>query len=243
MACRAFAVIAGVGPGAGSAIAKRFAKSYPVVLLSRNATSYQPVVQEICSAGGSALGISTDLSDARSVTLAFERIASEFPNHMLVAAVFNSGGGSARKNFLELKEEDYCNGLKPAVSGFNFAQLALPRLLDAVGRSVNSPTLIFTGATASWRGSAKFAAIASGKSALRTMAQSIAREFGPQGLHISHVVVDGVIDSPSARGILDEVPDAKVSPDAIADTYWHLHTQPRSAFAFELEIRPYIEKW
>ncbi|KAH1270472.1 hypothetical protein KXX33_001123 [Aspergillus fumigatus] len=205
MATKALAVIAGVGPGTGASIARRFAKAYSVVVLSRNPANFEPLVQEINSSGGQALGISADVTDSTSVKSAFEKIAQQ-------------------------------------KGAFNFAKSALPLLLQAQGLQ-HPPTLIFTGATASVKGSANFAAFATGKFALRALAQSLAREFGPKGVHVSHVIIDGVIDIPRTKAWTFEHEDAKLDPDAIAESYWHLHTQPRTTFGFELDLRPYVEKW
>ncbi|RJE26175.1 oxidoreductase [Aspergillus sclerotialis] len=243
MATKAFAIIAGVGPGTGASIARRFAKAYPVVLLSRNSANYEPLVKEINASGGQAVGISADLSDSSSVKSAFEKIAQRFSSSPLAAAIFNPGGGFVRKPFLELTEQEFTAGYESqGKGGFNFAKNTLPLLLKATGLSF-PPTLIFTGATASLKGSANFATFASGKFALRALTQSLAREFGPKGVHVSHVIVDGVIDIPRTKEWKFEHEDAKLSPDAIADTYWHLHTQPRTTFAFEIDLRPYVEKW
>ena len=144
----------------------------------------------------------------------------------------------------------------------------LPLLEDSVSSSSHAPSLIVTGATASSRGSAKFGGFAAGKFALRGLSQSLAREFGPKGVHVAHVIVDGVIDIPKTKhyDVNNGAPDGKISPEAvcskvlfpnsvkrwltilfsvlqIADTYWFLHTQHRSAFTQELDIRPYIEKF
>lgn len=104
--------------------------------------------------------------------------------------------------------------------GFNFAKRALPLLLEAKDKASHPPTLIFTGATASVRGSAQFATFATGKFALRALAQSLAREFGPQGVHVSHVIIDGVIDIPRTKGYTFEHEDAKLSPDAVSSTLY-----------------------
>ncbi|RMJ25537.1 oxidoreductase [Aspergillus sp. HF37] len=243
MASKAFAIVAGVGPGTGASIARRFAKAYPVVLLARNSANYDPLVKEINTGGGQAVGISTDLSDNGSVKSAFEQISQQHANSPLAAAVFNLGGGFVRKPFLELTEQDFTAGFdSQGRGGFNFAQSTLPLLLKSTGLAY-PPTLIFTGATASLKGSAALSAFASGKFALRALAQSLAREFGPKGVHVSHVIVDGVIDIPRTKEWKFEHEDAKLSPDAIADTYWHLHTQPRTTFAFEMDLRPYVERW
>ncbi|OOF90006.1 hypothetical protein ASPCADRAFT_212311, partial [Aspergillus carbonarius ITEM 5010] len=216
MASKPFAIIAGVGPGTGASIARRFAKSYPVIVLARNPTNYQSVVDEINSTGGQATGISTDLSDSQGVKSAFEQIKSQFGNVPLAAAVFNSGGGFVRKPFLELTEEEFAGGFESQGKGaFNFAQAVLPLFpTDTNTSTQHPPTLIFTGATASLKGSANFASFAAGKFALRALAQSLAREFGPKGIHVSHVIIDGVIDIPRTKGWVFEKEDAKLDPAA-----------------------------
>ncbi|KAF9891831.1 hypothetical protein FE257_003316 [Aspergillus nanangensis] len=243
MATKPFAIIAGVGPGTGASIARQFAKAYSVICLARNPANFDPVVSEINASGGHALGISTDLSDSASVRSTFDKISQQYANSPLAAAVFNSGGGFVRKPFLELTEEEFTQGYESqGKGGYLFAKGSLPLLLKATGLA-HPPTLIFTGATASLKGSANFSAFATGKFALRALAQSLAREFGPQGVHVSHVIVDGVIDIPRTKAWTFEHEDAKLDPEAIAAAYWHLHTQPRTTFAFELDLRPYVEKW
>lgn len=146
---------------------------------------------------------------------------------------------------------------------FLFSKATIPLLL-ASKHLEHPPTLIFTGATASVKASANFSAFAAGKWATRALSQSLAKEFGPQGVHISHAIIDGVIDIPRTKEWTFDAEDAKINPDAvslilsnicggrgelttgygkIADAYWHLHTQPRTAFTWELDIRPYVEKW
>ncbi|KAI1906013.1 hypothetical protein LOZ12_005888 [Ophidiomyces ophidiicola] len=243
MTTKAVAVIAGAGPGTGAAIARRFAKSYGIALLARSASSYQPLVQEISSSGGRAIGISTDVSDGTSVKSAFEQITTAFPGAALAAAVYNVGGWLPSKPFLQLSEDDFKAGFESnALGAFHFSQAAIPLLLNA-GNLQYPPTLIFTGATASFRGSARLGPFSSGKFALRALSQSLAREFGPEGIHVSHVIVDGVIDTDQTRTLKAGTPDAKLDPKAIADTYWHLHSQPKSAFTQELDLRPAAEQW
>ncbi|OKL57432.1 hypothetical protein UA08_07188 [Talaromyces atroroseus] len=258
-ATKVFAIVAGVGPGTvifyiqGSSIARKFAQSYPVVVLARNPENYNGVVNEINTSGGQAIGISTDISDAKSVSSAFQKITTElFPDTPLAAAIFNPGGGFVKKPFLELTEEEFSSAYNVQTKGaFLFSQAVLPLLLKGVGNEF-PPSLIFTGrrdnreitgATASIRGSATFAPFAASKFGLRALSQSLAREFGPQGVHVAHIIVDGVIDIPRTKHWKNEVEDAKLSPEAIADSYWFLHTQPRTTFAFELDLRPYVEKW
>ncbi|KAH7305793.1 short-chain dehydrogenase [Stachybotrys elegans] len=240
-----FAIVAGVGPGTGRATAIRFAKEYAVVLLARKPENYQDTVAEIQKAGGQAIGITSDVSNPESLTSAFETIAKELPNSKLAAAVFNVNGGFARKPFLELTREELDEGFHASAGAFfTLAQKALPLLLESVPTSPHPPSLIITGATASVRGSARFGTFAAGKFALRALGQSLAREFGPQGVHVAHAIIDGVIDTPRSRSYSSStVEDAIMKPEAIAESYWHLHTQHRSAFTQEIDLRPYVEKF
>jgi len=247
MASKLIAIVAGVGPGTGAAVARKFAASYPVVLLARNPENYESLAKEINSSGGKAIGISTDISDSKSVDAAFGNIEKEFgPGVSAAAAVFNASGRFVRKPFLELTEDDFTAGLDVSGKGaFLFSKATLPLLLKGVDEgSKYPPSLIFTGATASVRGSAQMSSFASGKFALRALSQSLAREFGPKGVHVSHAIIDGVIDIPRTKEWLQgSGPDAKLSADGIADVYWSLHTQHRSTFAWEIDLRPYVEKW
>lgn len=146
--------------------------------------------------------------------------------------------------------------------GFLFSRAVLPLLLKASNLEY-PPTLIFTSATAAMKGSAQCASFSTGKFAMRSLAQSLAREFGPQGVHVAHAIIDGVIDIERTKEWrVSDAPDAKISPHAviqcffdaevelslantvqIADSYWFLHTQHRSCFTNEMDIRPYVEKW
>ncbi|KAI0407875.1 NAD(P)-binding protein [Xylaria palmicola] len=246
MPSKLFAVVAGAGTGTGRAVALRFAKAYPVVLMARRPESYQDTVSEIVQAGGRAVGISADVADSESMGSAFDTIKKEFLDMKLAVAVYNVSSGYMIKPFLDLKPEDLDDSLSGSARGlFNFAQKTIPLLLDAVPESEHSPTLLVTGATSSLRGSARFGTLAAGMFARRALAQSLAREFHPQGVHVAHSIVDGIIDVPRTRGSTtnDGVEDGKLKPEAIAESYWHLHTQPRSAFTQELDLRPYVEKF
>ncbi|KAG9228235.1 short chain dehydrogenase/ reductase-like protein [Amylocarpus encephaloides] len=240
-----FSIVAGVGAGTGRSVALKFAQVYPVVLLARNPSNYEAIVSEIKASGGHAIGVATDVSSPQSVVNAFSEIDREFGGKRLAAAIYNVGGRFVRKPFLELTLEEYEAGYEANGKGFFlFAQAVLPLLLDSVKESHHPPSLIITGATASLRGSANMSSFASGKFALRATAQSLAREFGPQGVHVAHAIIDGVIDIPRTKEwMVDAGPDAKINSDAIADSYWYLHTQPRSHFTQELDIRPYVEKF
>ncbi|KAH8694995.1 hypothetical protein BGW36DRAFT_381899 [Talaromyces proteolyticus] len=243
----AYAVIAGVGPGTGRSIATRFAKAYPVVLLARSGESYDSVVAEINNTGGQAIGIATDATDRSSLDAAFEKISKElFPGRYLAAAIYNvrPNGRPSLKPFLDLTLEELDSSLNGNIRGFfHFAQRVVPLLADAVKISNHPPTLIVTGATASTRGGARFGDIAAGKNGQRALTQTVAREFSPVGVHVAHIIIDGAIDIPGRENIYNHGPDSKISPDAIAESSWHLHTQPRSAFTHELDIRPYIGRF
>ena len=149
-----------------------------------------------------------------------------------------------------------------SVGLYNFAKSTLPLLLESVDSSPKPPTLLVTGATASLKGSARFGAFAAGKFAKRALTQSLSREFGPKGVHVAHVIIDGIIDIPRSKSLAPNngVPDGKIDPAAvslpplrcdgpvltrfqIADSYWYLHEQHRSAFTQELDLRPYAEKF
>ncbi|KAI9751277.1 MAG: hypothetical protein M4579_006130 [Chaenotheca gracillima] len=239
------AIIAGVGPGTGASVARRFGKAYNIAVLARTSDSYNGIVSEINDAGGKAVGYNVDVSDEKSVNTAFSRINQELGSAGLAAAVYNVGGKFIRKPFLEMTGEEFASGYEAnGIGAFNFSKAALPLLLKSTSLQY-APTLIFTGATASTKGSASMSSFATGKFAMRALSQSLAREFGPQGVHVSHAIIDGVIDIPRTKGwaIGDGKPDAKISADAIAETYWNLHTQHRSCFTWEIDIRPYVEKW
>ncbi|KAF2240160.1 NAD(P)-binding protein [Viridothelium virens] len=240
-----FAVIAGVGPGTGAAVSRKFATSYPVALLARNPDNYESLVKEINGSGGKAIGISTDVTNAQSIKSAITQISKEFGDAGCAAAIFNASAGFSRKPFLDLTEEEFVAGYNVSSKGaFLFTQATLPLLLKGEPTSKYPPTIIYTGATASIKGSAQLSSFAHGKWALRAMSQSVAREFAPKGIHVAHAIIDGVIDIPRTKEWLkDQPPEAKISPDGIADAYWHLHTQPKTTFTNEIDIRPMLEKW
>ncbi|KAI1326737.1 hypothetical protein F5Y16DRAFT_400048 [Xylariaceae sp. FL0255] len=246
MSGKFYAVVIGAGGGAGGAVAARFAKSYPVVLIARKPETYESSVSSIIASGGKALGIAADATDVSSLNAAFETIAKELPDHKLAAAIYNASGGLQPRPFVEIDPAVLESSIDVNIRGFfNFAQKTLPLLEDAVATSPHPPSLLVTGATASVKGSAKFATFAAGKWAKRALTQSIAREYGPKGVHVAHAVIDGGITGPRAAGrvLNGGAPDGIISADSIAETYWSLHTQHRSGFTWEVDIRPYVEKW
>lgn len=229
-------VVVGVGPGLGGALAERFAREgHTVALLSRSPNSRQPTAGRIERAGGSAQGFDCDVTDAASVAAAFGRIRAELgdPEVLLYnAGLFAMGG------ILDMEPDRFETAWKANCQGaFLAAREVLPAMV-----AKGAGTILFTGATAGLRSSAGFAGFAVGKFGLRALAQSMAREFGPQGVHVAHVIIDGMIDTPTVReNFPNRADDTFLAPDAIADQYWHLHEQPRTAWTQELDLRPYGE--
>ena len=242
-----FAVVAGVGPGTGAAVARLFSKAYPIALLARTPESYEPLVKEINNAGGKAIGISTDVSNEESVKSAFAQIKKEYQGASCAAAIFNASGRFVRKPLLEMTVDDFSSSWEVSAKGaLIFSQAALPLLVQTAKSSEakHPPTLIYTGATASVKANAQVAAFASGKWALRALSNSVAREFAPQGVHVAHAIIDGVIDIPKTKEWLKDMPpEGKIGADDIAETYWALHVQSKRCFTNEVDIRPMLEKW
>ena len=234
--------VIGAGDATGSAVARRFAKEgYTVCAARRTATALKPLVDQITVEGGKAVAFGLDARREDQVVNFFHQIEAEVgPVEVLVFNV----GGNVRFPVLETTAQKYFKvwemcAMAGFLAGREAARLMLPR-----GRG----TLLFTGATASLRGAAGFSAFAGGKAALRALAQSMARELGPKGLHVAHVVIDGMIDTAFTREHfsqrVEEVgPDGILNPDHIADAYWWLHEQPRDAWTFELDLRPSAERW
>lgn len=238
MALKQLAVVVGAGPGLGRALALRFAQGgFDISLLARNAAHLQPIADEIHAGGRKALMLAVDATDAAAMHAAFEKLRSEAGEPSVL--LYNAGqieiGG-----LLELDPARFEQAWKIQCFGaFLASREVLPAMRDA-GRG----TLLFTGATAALRGGARFAGFAVGKFGLRALVQSIAREFGPAGIHAAHVVIDGQIATPRNRARMpDRAPDSLLDPAAIAETYWQLHTQPRSAWTQELDLRPASEKF
>jgi NAD(P)-dependent dehydrogenase (short-subunit alcohol dehydrogenase family) len=234
--------VAGVGAsaGLGAALGRRLAKGHlGVALTGRNSERLRALAAEIVEAGGSAYALPGDVSSTSDVA----RLSAALPAGPLRVAIFNAGN-AVRGTPLEITPEQFESTWRGSTfAGFLFARAALPRLLEAGGG-----TLIFTGATASIRGRGSFVAFAAAKAGLRSVAQSFAREYGSQGIHVAHVVIDGGIDGARLRTNAPHVvapsgPDALLNPDSIAETYWQLHQQHRSAWTHELDVRPYKESF
>ena len=236
-------LIVGVGAwqGLGAALARRFARGgHPVIIAGRNAEKLQATCAELQNSGAraaSVVGDAAQAADARRFIEEAERLAP------LAVAIHNAGSNQPAP-FLQVTEERFTQHWREhALGGFQLAQAALPRLLQQ-----GSGSLFFTGASASLRGKGKFAPFASAKGALRNLAQSIAREYGPQNIHVGHIVIDGGI---GGDRLLSRNPqlreqrgaDGLLEPDAIAEAFWDLHHQHRSAWTLELDLRPWNESF
>lgn len=242
MTDRGAAIVIGAGDALGGAIARRFAKGGLVAVPSRRKIKpLGELVAQIEAQGGEAEGIPCDARDEDAVIALFERVEEEIGT--VEALVFNTGA-QHRSSILEMTTRIYRQVWESAALAGFIAGREAARRMASRGRG----TIIFTGATASVRGGANFASFASAKHALRALAQSMARELGPMGVHVGHIIVDGMIDSQTVRKKFPEETDAlpdggMLNPDHIAEAYWAMHTQPKDAWTFEIDIRPSVERW
>jgi NAD(P)-dependent dehydrogenase (short-subunit alcohol dehydrogenase family) len=235
-------LVVGAGDATGGAIARRFAREgYIACVTRRSAEKLEPLVEEIRAAGGQAHGFGSDARKEEEMVALVERIEREVAP--IEVAVFNIGANvqfpitdtTARVYFKVWEMACFAGFL----TGREVARAMLPR-----GRG----TIIFTGATASLRGREGFAAFAGAKHGLRALAQSMARELWPKGIHVAHTIIDGAIDTEFIRSNFPEryarkEQDGILSPDHIADAYWQIHQQPRDAWTHETELRPWMESW
>ncbi|MHB1249467.1 MAG: SDR family oxidoreductase, partial [Polaromonas sp.] len=224
------------------AIARRFAREgYTACVTRRSLDKLQPLLAQIRAEGGAAHGFASDARKEEEVIALIEQIESGIaPIEVLV---FNIGA-NAPSSILEETARRYFKIWEMICLGGFLNGREVARRMVQRGRG----TIIFTGATASLRGSANFAAFAGAKMALRALAQSMARELGPRGLHVAHVVIDAAIDTAFIRDNFPERYALKaqqgiVNPEHIADSYWMLHQQPRDAWTHELDLRPWTEKF
>ena len=240
MTDRKVALVIGAGDASGGAIARRFAgEGYIAACTRRHADKLEPLISEIREAGDEASGFGSDARNEEQVIDLFETVERTLgPIDILV---FNIGA-NVHYPITEMTARIYRKVWEMAafagfLTGRQAARVMLPR---------ERGTIIFTGATASVRGGAGFAAFAGAKFALRALAQSMARELGPKNIHVAHAIIDGAIDT---AWIADNFPeryqlkeqDGILDPDAIADAYWTLHNQHRSAWTHELDLRPWME--
>ncbi|TPW29906.1 SDR family NAD(P)-dependent oxidoreductase [Pararhizobium mangrovi] len=223
------ALIVGVGDGLSASLARRLAnRGYDLVLAARDTDKLADLAAET-----GASTVACDASDPASVDGLFERVdAVDGP---LAVAIYNPSA-RVRGPLVELAAEDVRRALEVTAFGaFLTAQRAAVRMLDA-----GAGTILFTGASAGVKGYAKSAPFAMGKFALRGLAQSMARELHPQGIHVGHIVIDGGIRNPGREEPADK-PDSMLDPDRIAETYMQLVDQDRSVWSWEIEVRPWVE--
>lgn len=236
------ALVVGAGESTGSAIARRFAREgYFTCVTRRNGDKLAPLVAQIEADGGRARAFASDAREEEQVAALVREIEEGIGP--IEVAVFNVGA-NVPASILEETPRKYRKVWElGAYGGFLVAREVALRMVPR-----GSGTILFTGATASLRGGAGFAAFAGAKHSLRALAQSLARELGPKGIHVAHVVIDGAIDTSFIR---DNFPeryalkecDGILRPEAIAENYWWLHKQPRSAWTFEMDLRPWCERW
>jgi NAD(P)-dependent dehydrogenase (short-subunit alcohol dehydrogenase family) len=242
MGDRRSVLVVGAGDATGGAVARRFAREGLVACLTRRTVDkLVPLVETIRAEGGEAHAFGSDARKEDDTVALFAAIERDIAP--LEVVVFNIGA-NVRFSVTDTTERVYRKvwemaALAGFLAGREAARVMLPR-----GRG----TIIFTGATASVRGSAGFCAFAGAKHALRALAQSMARELGPQGIHVAHTIIDGAIDTefiatnfPQRHALKDR--DGILAPDSIAESYWQLHRQPRNAWTHELDLRPWIETW
>jgi NAD(P)-dependent dehydrogenase (short-subunit alcohol dehydrogenase family) len=226
--------VTGVGPGTGAACVRKFAaEGYRVAMLARTADKLDGLAREV----EGTYPYPTDVTDAAAVASTFARIRQDLgPVDVLV----HNAGNAVFGDVLNITAEALEGAWRVNVLAlFLCAREVIPAMQKA-----GHGAIIVTGATASLRGAAPMAAFAPAKGAQRLLVQSMARRLGPEGIHAALAIIDGVIDMPTTRGFFGDRPDDFfLKPDAIADAYYHLATQDRSAWTFELDLRPFGEKW
>lgn len=239
---RKAALIVGAGDATGAAIARRFARGgYAACVTRRSADKLDALVKDIRADGGEAFGYASDARKEEDVEALVERIENEVGP--IEVMVFNIGANVPASILDETARKYFKIWEMACFSGFlNGREVA--RRMSTRERG----TIIFTGATASLRGAANFAAFAGAKHALRALAQSMARELQPKNIHVAHVVIDGAIDTAFIRETFPEryalkEADGILNPDHIAETYWQIHCQPRDAWTHEMDLRPWSERW
>ena len=229
------AVIAGVGPGLGESLARKFVDEHCAVgLFARSAAYLEDLAADL---GDDALAVPTDITDPAQVDAGFEQVREVFgPVDVLV----NHASGGAWKGLGEISPEEFEQAWRVSAMGALLcSQEAVEDMLEGGGG-----TIIFTGATSAVRGRDGALGFSAAKFAVRGMAESVARELGSEGIHVAHVVIDGQIATPRVRETdPDRGEESFLDPEAIAETYWHLVTQDRSSWTLELDVRPHVEEF
>jgi NAD(P)-dependent dehydrogenase (short-subunit alcohol dehydrogenase family) len=226
------ALVTGVGPGLGAALARRFASSYALAINARSAGYLRSLGDELRASGARVIEIPADLGDAAQVGAAFAKVRAELGEPELL--LYNAGSGTWG-TITEITPEQYeaswrVNGL----GAFLCAREAAPAMIAR-----GSGVMLFTGATAGVKAGPRSIAFGPAKFAMRGLAQSLARDLGPRGIHVAWINIDGGINSEAVRSRYPQLEtDGLLKPEAIAETYWHVAHQDRSAWSMDLEVRP-----
>ena len=239
------ALVVGVGAeqGLGAALCRRFAKEgYHVLVAGRTPAKLEKVVRTIQEAGGEGEPVAADTTSEADIVRLFDRAMSPPAGREVADLVVYNAGNNQRIDFRELTAAAFEDFWRVGCFGGFLVGREAARRLAPLGRG----TVIFTGASGSLRGRPGFAHFAAAKAGLRAVAQSMAREFGPQGIHVAHCVIDGGINGDRLRSRIPRLveergEDGLLGIDAIAETYWQIHRQPRSAWTHEVDLRPYKE--
>ena len=233
-------IVMGAGNATGGAIARRFAREgYTACISRRNVEKLQPLVQSIEEAGGRVRAFGADARKEDQVQDMFRTVEEEVGP--IEVCVFNVGGNVRFPLEETTSRVFYKVWEMGCFAGFLTGREAV-RYMKPRGRG----TILFTGATSSMRGASGFAAFSGAKFGLRSLAQSLAREFGPQGIHVAHIIIDGAIDTEWIQELFPETYAKKeeegiLNPEEIAEAYWQLHLQKRSAWTQEMDLRPWME--
>ena len=235
------ALVVGAGDYLGSAIAKRFSEGGFKIAASRRRGDLKNLIKSIEKSGGEAVGFHSDTRSEKEVIELISNIEGQLGP--IEVCIYNVGGNVSYP-ILETTSRVYRKVWEMcALGGFLVSKEVLKYML-----SRKYGTILFTGASASLRGKKGFSAFSGGKQALRALAQSLAREVGPEGIHISHVIIDGLIENENTRRLfpddfLSRSADGILQPAEVAQIYWQLHQQAKNAWSFEVDLRPYSEPW
>ena len=231
------ALVVGVGEGLGASLCRRFAAAgHPIAMAARNTTKLTPLVEEIQNAGGTAMAFNADATKEEDVVRLFSRVEADVGQ--VEITIFNVGALRYLSSILDMPTEEFQNAWRTSCLGGMIVGREAARLMVPRSRG----TIQFTGGMPSRTAGSKQAAFAVGKFGLRAVAQSMARELAPKGIHVSHFVIEGMINNQRMRELEPEKAaeeDGLVSTEALADLYYQIHRQPKSSWTFEVDVRPW----